>query len=172
MFIVDFSYSYIRGLLLSIKIARSKILGVLILLVITQFVLIQQTWAATPAQTKQLIINQSKLLGVDPAIMLSIAKAESGFRQEARGAGGTVGVFQLMPATARRMGYNPYNIDENIKAGITYYKNAYKMLGSMELAVAAYNAGPDAVKRCGCVPSYSRSFVNRIMADYKQFKNN
>ena len=111
-------------------------------------------------------------MGVEPAIVLSIAKTESGFRQEARGAGGHVGVFQLSPATAKNMGYNPYNLDENIKAGITYYKNMYNMFGSMELAVAAYNSGPVAVKRCkNTIPVNSQRFVNRIMNDYRQYKN-
>ena len=121
-------------------------------------------------EVKQMIIKQSNELGVDPAIMLSIAKTESGFRQEARGASGTIGVFQLLPATARTMGLNAYNLDDNIKGGIKYYKSMYNMFGSMELAIAAYNAGAGNVKRCNCVPSYSRNFVNRIMADYNYYK--
>ena len=111
-------------------------------------------------------------MGVDPAIMLSIAKTESGFRQEAIGASGTVGVFQILPSTAKGFGYDPYKLDDNIKCGITYYRNLYKMFGSTEKAVAAYNAGSGAVKRCNCVPSYSQKFVNKIMADYNYFKSN
>ena len=119
---------------------------------------------------KQTIIKHSVEMGVEPAIMLSIAKAESGFRQSAIGGGGTVGVFQLMPATAKNMGYNPYVLEENVKAGITYYKNMYKMFGKHELAVAAYNSGPLAVKRINSVPHHSKAFVNRVMADYKYYK--
>ena len=62
---------------------------------------------------------------------------------------GAVGIFQLMPSTARRMGLNPYSLDDNIKGGIMYYKSMYKMFGSMELALAAYNAGPGNVKKYG-----------------------
>ena len=120
---------------------------------------------------KQAIIKQSNAMGVDPAIMLSLAKIESGFNQNAKGASGTVGVFQLMPSTAKNMGYNPYNLDENIKAGITYYKNMYNQFGSMELAVAAYNSGPMAVKRINAVPKHSQPFVNRVMADYRYYKS-
>lgn len=120
---------------------------------------------------KQAIVRQSVEMGVEPAIMLSLAKIESGFNQNAKGASGTVGVFQIMPATAKNMGYNPYNLDENIKAGITYYKNMYKQFGSMELAVAAYNSGPVAVRKHNAVPHHSRHFVNRVMADYKYFKS-
>ena len=129
-------------------------------------------FAVTTEEVKQNIINQAKEMGVEPAIVLSIAKTESGFRQEAKGAGGHIGVFQLSSATAKNMGYDPYNLDENIKAGITYYKNMYNMFGSMELAVAAYNSGPVAVKRNNnTIPHHSKHFVSRIMNDYKVYKN-
>ncbi len=128
--------------------------------------------SATTSEIKQAIIKHSIAMGVEPAIMLSLAKTESGFRQEARG-GNAVGVFQLLPATAKTMGYNAYNLDENIKAGITYYKRMYQTFGSMELALAAYNMGPGAIKRANhTVPSSAQGFVNRIMADYRYFKTN
>ena len=124
---------------------------------------------------KETIVKHSLEMGVDPALALSIAKKESGFRHEIRSSHGAVGVFQLLPSTAKRMGYNPYYLSENIKAGLTYYKLMYKMFGSTELALAAYNAGPGNVKRCGGqIPPYSetRRFVNVIMQDYKNMKNN
>ena len=114
-------------------------------------------------------------MGVDPALALSIAKKESGFRHELKSAHGAVGVFQLLPSTANKLGYNPYYLSENIKAGLTYYKMMYKMFGSTELALAAYNAGPGHVRRCGGqIPPYreTRRFVNVIMQDYKNMKNN
>ena len=129
-------------------------------------------FGATSEEIKQNIIKQAKEMGVEPAIVLSIAKAESGFRQEAKGSGGHIGVFQLSGATAKRMGLNPYDLDDNIKGGITYYKNMYDKFGSMELAVAAYNVGPDAIVRHkNTVPAYTRPFVNRIMSSYKTYKN-
>ena len=130
-----------------------------------------QVNAATTDNIKQSIITQSRAMGVEPAIMLSIAKAESGFRQEARGTSGTVGVFQLMPSTAKRMGYNAYNLDENIKAGITYYKNMYKTFGSMERAIAAYNLGPGAVQKSNGVPKAAQPFVTRVIKDYNYYKS-
>lgn len=129
-------------------------------------------FAASTQEVKQNIINQAKIMGVDPAIVLSIAKTESGFNQNAKSAGGHIGVFQLSHATAKNMGLDPYNLDDNIKAGITYYKNMYKKFGSMELAVAAYNSGPYAIAKNGnTVPKHSRHFVSKIMADYKNYKN-
>ena len=114
-------------------------------------------------------------MGVDPAIALSIARTESGFNHNARSRHGAVGVFQLMPSTARRMGINPYSLNENIKGGIMYYKSMYKMFGSVELALAAYNAGPGNVKRYNnSIPPYAetRRFVSKIMTDYHYYKKN
>lgn len=124
---------------------------------------------------KETIIKHSIEMGVDPALALSIAKKESGFKHEIKSAHGAVGVFQLLPSTANRMGYNPYYLSENIKAGLTYYKMMYKMFGSTELALAAYNAGPGNVKKYGgAIPPYAETkrFVNIIMNDYKQRKLN
>ena len=70
-----------------------------------------------------------------------------------------------MPSTAKRMGLNPYSLNDNIKGGIMYYKNMYKMFGSMELALAAYNAGPGNVKRYNnTVPPYAETkrFIAKI----------
>lgn len=140
--------------------------------ILTVLLVFSPTFAGNAEEVKQNIIKQANSMGVDPAIVLSIAKTESGFRQEAKGAGGHIGVFQLSPHTAKTMGLDPYNLDDNIKGGITYYKNMYNRFGSMELAVAAYNSGPEAVKRCNnTIPAHSRHFVSKIMTDYKYYKN-
>lgn len=132
---------------------------------------VSNCFGATQGEVKQAIIKQANAMGVEPAIALSIAKAESGFRQEAKGASGTIGVFQLMPATAKNMGLNAYDLNDNIKGGIQYYKTMYQKFGSMELAVAAYNTGPDAIKRNNYkIPKHAQYFVNKIMADYRYYK--
>ena len=94
------------------------------------------SFASNTEEVKQNIIKQAKEMGVEPAIVLSIAKTESGFNQSAYGAGGHIGVFQLSHSTAKHLGLDPYKLDDNIKGGITYYKNMYDRFGSMELAVA------------------------------------
>lgn len=133
-----------------------------------------QCQASDVNSVKATIVKHAIEMGVDPAIALSIARTESGFRHEARSSHGAVGVFQLMPSTARRMGYNPYSLNENIKAGITYYKKMYNMFGSVELALAAYNAGPGNVKKYRSVPPYgeTRRFVSKIMTDVNRQKHN
>ncbi len=134
-----------------------------------------QVMASDVNSIKATIVKHSIEMGVDPAIALSIARAESGFRHEARSAHGAVGVFQLMPSTAKRMGLNAYSLNDNIRGGIMYYKNMYKMFGSMELALAAYNAGPGNVKRYNNkVPPYAETkrFIAKIMSDYNRLKAN
>ncbi len=132
--------------------------------------------AATPENViKETIVKHSLEMDVDPALALSIAKKESGFKHELKSPHGAVGVFQLLPSTANRMGFNPYYLSENIKAGLTYYKMMYKMFGSTELALAAYNAGPGNVKKYGgTIPPYSETkrFVSQIMKDYNEQKLN
>ena len=130
--------------------------------------------APTPENViKETIVKHSLEMNVDPALALSIAKKESGFKHELRSPYGAVGVFQLLPSTAQRMGFNPYYLSENIKAGLTYYKMMYKMFGSTELALAAYNAGPGNVKKFGgTIPPYSETkrFVSQIMLEYNRQK--
>ena len=124
---------------------------------------------------KETIVKHSLEMNIDPALALSIAKKESGFKHELRSAHGAVGVFQLLPSTANRMGFNPYYLNENIKAGLNYYKMMYKMFGSTELALAAYNAGPGNVKKFGgAIPPYAETkrFVNQIMLEYNKQKVN
>lgn len=147
-----------------------KLLLFTAVLVISLFTQVQ---AAPSVETvKAAIVKYSVEMGVDPAITLSIAQVESGFNHNLKSAYGAVGVFQLLPSTARRMGLNPYSLDDNIKAGIMYYKSMFQMFGSMQLAVAAYNAGPANVKKYNAVPPYreTKNFVSSIMSGYYYLK--
>ena len=123
---------------------------------------------------KEYIVKHSMELGIDPALALSLAKQESGFRHELKSPYGAVGVFQLLPSTAKKMGYNPYYLSDNIKGGLKYYLMMYKQFGSVELALAAYNAGPGNVAKYKGMPPFkeTRIFVNQIMTEYKNQKNN
>lgn len=148
---------------------------VLTAIALVSFLTVNAQAAVSEDVVKETIIKHSMEMGVDPALALSIAKKESGFKHELKSPHGAVGVFQLLPSTANRMGFNPYYLSENIKAGLTYYKMMYKMFGSTELALAAYNAGPGNVKKYGgTIPPYSETkrFVNVIMQDYQKQKLN
>ena len=150
-----------------------KLILITSIITTTPLCAVSQTTAPAKVTTvKQYIVKHALDLGIDPALALSIAKAESGFRHEARSTHGAVGVFQLMPSTARRIGYNPYNLNENVKAGLVYYRMMYSMFGSTELALAAYNAGPGNVKRYKGVPPFAETkrFVSKIMSEYNRQK--
>lgn len=123
---------------------------------------------------KEAIVKHSMELGIDPALGLSIAKLESGFCHEKRSSHGAVGVFQLMPNTARALGYNPWHMQDNVRGGLVYYNMLYKRFGSVELALAAYNAGPANVVKYKGVPPFgeTRKFVSNIMYEYKNQKTN
>lgn len=132
-----------------------------------------QANAQTVEEVKAAIVSQAIEMGIDPALALSIAKAESNFRMEARSAHGAVGIFQLMPSTAKKIGINPYSMTDNIKGGLKYYLMMYRMFGSVELALAAYNAGPGNVKKYNAVPPFGETqrFVQKIMALQHVHKN-
>lgn len=121
---------------------------------------------------KETIVKQSLEMGIDPALALSIAKHESKFTQETKSHHGAIGVFQLMPSTAKRLGVNPYYMEENVKGGLMYYKRLYQMFGSTELALAAYNAGPGNVKKYNKVPPFAetKKFISGIMTEYNYQK--
>ena len=144
--------------------------------IVIMFLLCPQTKAEqSVSKVKDSIVKHSLELGVDPALALSIAKSESEFRHEAKSSHGAIGVFQLMPSTAKRLGVNPYYLSENIKGGLMYYQKMYKMFGSMELALAAYNAGPGTVRRYNKkIPPIreTRRFVSKIMTEYNRQKAN
>ncbi len=129
---------------------------------------------ASMAEIKEHIVKCATELGVEPEIALSIAKLESGFCQEKRSRMGAVGVFQMLPSTARRVGYNPYHYKDNIRGGITYYKQMKRIFKTDALALAAYNAGPGTVKRYGGIPPYpeTRKYVKTVLKHYNDYKTN
>lgn len=128
--------------------------------------------AQSPQDVQKAIVSTALKMGVDPFVALSIAKLESNFNPNKRSPSGAVGLFQLMPDTARRLGVNPHTQDGNIKGGIMYYQMMYKKYGSMDLALAAYNAGPGNVARYKGVPPFkeTKAFISRIKQEYYVLK--
>ncbi len=125
-------------------------------------------------QIKRKIVREAQRQGLCPHLALSVARQESEFKCNARSCAGAIGLFQLMPATAKDLRVNPYNVDQNIKGGIKYLKMMHNQFGSTQLALAAYNAGPGAVQKYGGIPPYkeTRQYVRLIMKFYNQYKNN
>jgi soluble lytic murein transglycosylase-like protein len=122
-----------------------------------------------------LIEASAKFHGVDSALVHAVISAESGYNPGALSKAGARGLMQLMPATAQRYGVN--NImdpQENINGGVKYLRDLLQMFqGNMELAVAAYNAGENAVIRHGHkIPPYAETvnYVPKVLGFYNKFR--
>jgi soluble lytic murein transglycosylase-like protein len=113
-----------------------------------------------------LIEEHSTTHGVDKNLVKAVIQAESAYNPSATSVKGAMGLMQLMPATAQAYGVrNPYDPAENIRAGVAYLKSLLtKYSQNVELALAAYNAGPGAVAKYGTVPPYreTKDYVKKI----------
>ena len=105
--------------------------------------------------------------GLEPGVLRALAQVESGLRPDAVSPDGAMGMLQLMPGTARRLGVaDPLDLEANLEGGARYLKEQLDRFGGdLALALAAYNAGPGAVVRYGGVPPYpeTRGFVSRVL---------
>jgi soluble lytic murein transglycosylase-like protein len=113
--------------------------------------------------------------GIDPALLAGLIKQESGFNAHAGSGAGAQGLTQLMPATARGLGVsNPFDPAQSIMGGAKYLKQQLDAFGGdVTKALAAYNAGPGAVKRFGGVPPYSetQNYVRVVQANAASFRS-
>jgi soluble lytic murein transglycosylase-like protein len=124
----------------------------------------------------ELIRKSSARYGVDPNLVMAVMRQESGFNPRAMSYKGATGLMQLMPATARRFGVeNIYDPAQNIDAGTRYLRFLLDTFnGDVDLALAGYNAGENAVVRYGHqVPPYreTQNYVRSISAKYGKGKN-
>jgi soluble lytic murein transglycosylase-like protein len=115
----------------------------------------------------------SRANDLPPALVRAIIKAESNGRRDAVSRKGAEGMMQLMPLTSKRLRVDdPFDPIENIEGGIKYIKELLVAFeGNLTNAVAAYNAGPAAVRKYGGVPPYqeTRLYVRRVMELYRQY---
>ena len=95
--------------------------------------------------------------GVPSDLFLRLVQQESGWNHTAKSHKGAIGLAQLMPGTARTLGVNPHDPYQNLDGGARYLKMQYAKFGSWRLALAAYNAGPQAVEKYGGVPPYKET---------------
>jgi soluble lytic murein transglycosylase-like protein len=105
------------------------------------------------------------------ALIRSVARIESGFQQNAVSTKGAIGLMQLMPGTAVSLGVNPNLAMENAQGGAMYLRALLlRYHGDSALALAAYNAGPGAVKQFGTVPPYeeTRRYVVKVLKEYER----
>ncbi len=131
--------------------------------------------AADVARYSSIVETAARAYGVDKALVHAVISAESGYNPQAVSRTGAQGLMQLMPQTAKRYGVrNSLDPVENIHGGVKYLHDLLVMFkGNMELAVAAYNAGENAVIRYGHrVPPYAETlgYVPKVLGFYRKFQ--
>jgi len=133
-----------------------------------------QPAARTPAGTPDLIARASGRYHLDPDLVSSVIRAESGFNAKAVSPKGAQGLMQLMPATASRLGVsNAFDPGANVEGGTRYLRELLERYNfDLIKALAAYNAGPKRVAQYHGVPPYyeTRAYVARIVRDFNRKK--
>lgn len=133
-------------------------------------------WDRTPLRNGEFaeeIAAASDVFGVDSALVRAVMHVESWFEPEAVSKSGAQGLMQLMPATQTRFGVrDPFDPLDNITAGVAYLSWLLDEFGGdLSRAIAAYNAGENAVRRHGGVPPYpeTREYLRRVNIMYRRY---
>ncbi|MBM4326552.1 MAG: lytic transglycosylase domain-containing protein [Deltaproteobacteria bacterium] len=121
----------------------------------------------------QIIGEIAREFDIDPALVKAIIAVESNHKPDAVSRKGAKGLMQLMPATAKKLKVeSPLDPRENIIGGVKYIKGLMAAYGDLSLALAAYNAGPGAVKKYAGIPPYRETinYVKRVLHHYHEYK--
>lgn len=135
------------------------------------------TLSGINTQWDKLIQKVSQETGVDALLLYAMVSQESGGKKEATSHKGAMGLMQLMPNTANSLGLTPdqyYDPYYNLKGGVRYIRRQIEYFGDLSLALAAYNAGPNAVIKYGNkIPPYpeTQHYVKVIKHRYASLKN-
>ncbi len=115
--------------------------------------------------------------GLPPEFLKSVARIESAFRQDAVSPKGAIGVMQLMPATARELGVDPHDHEQNLEGGARLLRDLLLRYQNepdqVRRALAAYNAGAGAVDRYKGIPPFAetQSYVEKVLAEYHRLRS-
>jgi|Deesub1362A_J573_1020465.scaffolds.fasta_scaffold00876_1 soluble lytic murein transglycosylase len=117
-----------------------------------------------------IILRKSRKYNLDPSLVRAIITVESNWQPYAVSKKGAMGLMQLMPATARKTGVrNPFDPEQNIEGGTRYLRTLLDMFNNdLRLALAAYNAGPETVRKFGGVPpiAETRRYIRKVLSMY------
>lgn len=137
-------------------------------------VLLDRKLGENISQYDELIMKASGRYNVEPALVKAIIKAESNFNHRAVSRKGAKGLMQLMPATASSLQVrDSFHPENNIEGGVKYVRYLLNFFnGNLPLALAAYNAGENAVLRYGGIPPYreTQTYVRRVLSYLDRFK--
>jgi hypothetical protein len=116
------------------------------------------------------IIRCGLRYGIDPRLIVAVIACESSFRPNAIGKKGEIGLGQLKPETAAGLGVNPYDPIQNIDGCARYLRQQLERFGDLALALAAYNAGPNAVAKAGGIPQngITPRYVQKVLDLYRR----
>jgi len=132
------------------------------------------TAPVAPEQIDALVQQNASTWQVDPALIKAVIANESGFNANATSKVGAQGLMQLMPETAASLGVrNPYDPVQSVAGGTRYLRGLLDRFGGdARLAVAAYNAGPEAVEKYGGVPPYAetQNYVQNVLASADRYR--
>jgi soluble lytic murein transglycosylase-like protein len=131
----------------------------------------QPAATVAPATPQGLADAAADKYGLPRKLVRGVMAAESGFRPDAVSARGAIGLMQLTPATAEKLGADPRDARQNVDAGTRYLRDLLlKYNGALWHALAAYNAGPGAVDRYKDVPPYPETiqYIGRIDRQLKR----
>jgi soluble lytic murein transglycosylase-like protein len=126
-----------------------------------------------PRRIEDLITEIATKFKIDSNLVKAIVMAESNCNPNAVSAKGAQGLMQLMPKTAKHLKVDkPLDPRENIIGGVKYIKGLLASYGDLELALAAYNAGPAAVQKYAGIPPYRETinYVKKVIGFYNRFK--
>ena len=132
-------------------------------------------WLARSSQYEGMIRGAALAATLQPALVRAVIVVESGFNPRAVSKKGAIGLMQLRPETARRYGVTDiYDPEQNVRAGALYLSDLIKRFGSdLELALAAYNAGEEAVEHYGRhIPPFRETlnYVPSVLRVYQKLK--
>ena len=133
------------------------------------------SWRQNKRKFSPVIARAAEKHQLSQHLLHAIITVESAYNPQALSRAGAQGLMQLMPATATRFGVSdPYNPYQNIQGGTEYFKYLLGLFeNDLKLALAAYNAGENAVKRYGNrIPPYreTQNYVKKVLKHYKQYK--